>query len=115
MSDQNVRALLEKQAALKRESAELEKQLQQARSAERQTVIQSIRQLMQTHGLSQADLQPRGYTSKSGDQAKKGQPVQAKYRDPASGKTWSGRGLQPNWLRDHVASGKTKESFLIHQ
>jgi DNA-binding protein H-NS len=31
-----------------------------------------------------------------------------KYRDPASGKTWSGRGRTPRWL-----DGKNSSDFLI--
>ena len=32
----------------------------------------------------------------------------AKYRDPASGATWTGRGKPPGWIR-----GKDREGFLI--
>lgn len=35
----------------------------------------------------------------------------AKYRDPASGQTWSGRGLKPKWLSVALASGKTLADF----
>ena len=37
----------------------------------------------------------------------------AKYRDPASGKTWTGKGRQPDWVKDHVATGGSKEDFAI--
>ena len=37
-----------------------------------------------------------------------------KYKDPASGQTWAGRGLQPRWLRDAIASGKSQTDFLIN-
>ena len=30
----------------------------------------------------------------------------AKYRNKATGETWSGRGLQPRWLKAALASGK---------
>lgn len=36
-----------------------------------------------------------------------------KYRDPNSGKTWSGRGLQPLWFRDALNSGKRPEELEI--
>lgn len=39
--------------------------------------------------------------------------VAPKYRDGASGQTWTGRGKQPTWLTSKIASGATKESFLI--
>ena len=39
--------------------------------------------------------------------------VAAKYRDPASGNTWTGRGLQPKWVQAAVAAGKKLEDFAI--
>jgi len=36
-----------------------------------------------------------------------------KYRDPSSGKTWSGRGLQPLWFRDALNGGKRPEELEI--
>jgi len=35
-------------------------------------------------------------------------PQPAKYRDPESGATWSGRGREPSWL-----VGKDREAFAI--
>lgn len=40
------------------------------------------------------------------------QKVAAKYRD-AAGNTWSGRGLQPRWLKAALADGKRIEDFAI--
>ena len=37
-----------------------------------------------------------------------GNKVAPKYRDPSTGKTWTGRGKAPLWL-----AGKDKASFLI--
>ena len=61
-----------------------------------------IQELMQTHGLTAADLgrvkaesKPRG-------------AVPVKYKDPVSGKTWTGRGRAPSWLE-----GRNKNDFLI--
>ncbi|WP_415867691.1 H-NS family nucleoid-associated regulatory protein [Burkholderia ubonensis] len=35
-------------------------------------------------------------------------PAVAKYRDPASGAVWSGRGRTPRWI-----AGQDREKFLI--
>jgi DNA-binding protein H-NS len=35
-----------------------------------------------------------------------------KYRDPATGSTWSGRGLQPAWVKAALADGKTLHDLL---
>lgn len=36
-----------------------------------------------------------------------------KFRDPKTGKTWSGRGMTPVWLRDYEEAGKKRESFAV--
>ncbi len=39
--------------------------------------------------------------------------VAPKYRDSATGITWTGRGKQPKWLSAAISSGKTLEDFKI--
>jgi len=42
-----------------------------------------------------------------------GRKVAAKYRDPKTGETWSGRGAMAGWLAAYVKAGRKAESFLI--
>jgi DNA-binding protein H-NS len=37
----------------------------------------------------------------------------AKYRDPATGATWAGRGQQPRWMRRAIEAGAHQEDFRI--
>lgn len=37
----------------------------------------------------------------------------AKYRDPATGKTWAGRGGVPKWMQAYEAQGRNREEFRI--
>ena len=39
--------------------------------------------------------------------------VPAKFRDPETGKTWSGRGMAPVWMRDYEAAGRKRADFAI--
>lgn len=39
--------------------------------------------------------------------------VAPKYQDRKSDLTWTGRGLQPLWVREHVKKGGTLEDLLI--
>jgi DNA-binding protein H-NS len=82
--------------------AELQKQAEAARSNEISAAKAQIAELMKVHGLTLADL-----TGKS-KPAKATHPVAAKYKDPVSGATWTGRGRAPLWL-----NGQDKEKFLI--
>jgi DNA-binding protein H-NS len=36
-----------------------------------------------------------------------------KYRDPETGATWTGRGMQPRWMRAAIREGKRPDDFLI--
>jgi DNA-binding protein H-NS len=58
--------------------------------------------------VTQSGRQPTKSKSKS---TKK---VAPKYRNPDnSSETWSGRGLQPRWMRAAIDGGKSKEDFAI--
>jgi DNA-binding protein H-NS len=62
--------------------------------------------------VSEAKTAAKKAAASVGATAHKGQrkgPQQAKYRDPKSGATWSGRGPAPAWL----ASAKDRSKFLI--
>lgn len=37
-----------------------------------------------------------------------------KYRNPATGDTWTGRGLQPRWLKAALAEGRSLDDFLCN-
>lgn len=110
----NYQDLLAKKAALEKEAADLEKQLQDARRAERAAVITQIKSLLAEHGLTVADLGLKTASGKvPGTSANAGRKVAPKYRNSATGETWTGRGLQPKWVQAAIASGKKLEDFAI--
>lgn len=89
----------------------IEKRIADARKSERAAAIQKIKILMAEHGLTVADLS--GKPAVAGRATRKGSKVPAKYRDPATGNSWSGRGLQPNWLKAALALGKKLDDFAL--
>ena len=98
------------------QKAELERKIQETQRNERQSAIDKVRALMAEFGLSVEDLGGKGTSSGSG-RAKKAEGGSArkaavKYRD-AAGNTWSGRGLQPRWLKEALASGKALSDFAV--
>lgn len=84
--------------------AKLQSLAEQARQDELGDARRQVQQLMSTHGLSHADFALNGKTDKTSQKGK----VQAKYRDPDTGATWSGRGRAPLWL-----NGRDKSDFAI--
>jgi len=103
-------------AELIAQKAALEKRIAEAQNQERSAAIQHIQQLMAQHGLTLADLGGKGSparskTSKGGP--RKGSKLPVKYRDPASGSAWSGRGLKPKWLEAALAQGRKLTDFAV--
>lgn len=111
----NYQDLLAQKAALEKQAAELEKALQEARRAERAGVIAQIKSLLAEHGLTVADLglKAGGVKVAGTPGSNAGRKVAPKYRNEATGETWTGRGLQPKWIQAAIASGKKLEDFAI--
>lgn len=110
----NYQELLAQKQALEKQAAELEKALQEARRAERAGVIAQIKSLLAEHGLTVADLGLKAGGKVAGNiSSSAGRKVAPKYRNEATGETWTGRGLQPKWIQAAVASGKKLEDFAI--
>lgn len=42
-----------------------------------------------------------------------GEARPAKYRDPATGETWSGRGRAARWIVAYEEAGRSRDEFLI--
>jgi DNA-binding protein H-NS len=91
--------------------AALEQEIESAQKHERQEAIAKVKSLMSEYGLTVADLAGKTNGAKTG--AAKGAKVAPKYRNAATGDTWSGRGLQPKWLKAALASGKRISDFAI--
>lgn len=99
------------------QKAELQKQIDFLSREQHGAAIAQIKALMSDHGLTLADLQAKSSAGTKTAGAKKssaqGSKVAAKYRDPDSGTTWSGRGLKPKWLKAAIEGGKKIEDFAI--
>lgn len=96
--------------SIKAQIAKLEKQAEELRQKEIKGVIQKIQGLIQEYGLTAEDLGFR--TLAPAKKLKAGSTLAAKYRDPLSGKTWSGRGKPPLWIAESAKAGK-KDDYLI--
>lgn len=92
--------------------AELERQIETTRRSERSEAIAKVKALMSEHGLSIGDLSGKTAAAPKASSASGGK-VPAKYRNAATGDSWSGRGLQPKWLKAALAAGRKIEDFVI--
>lgn len=93
-----------KELLAQREALELA--IAQARQNEISSAVAKVRELVAEYGLTAQDIFP-GRVSKSAT-AKAVSKVAAKYRDPATGQTWTGRGKAPKWIE-----GQDRAPFTI--
>ena len=92
---------------LKAQAEALLKQAEAARRAEIASAVADIQARMREYGITLDDL--KGGARKTKARA----AVAAKYRNPATGESWSGRGRAPKRLAEELAKGRSKEAFLI--
>ena len=93
-------------ATYKQLTLQLEKlqvQVSAAREKEIEATIAEIKEKIAEYGITAEEL---GFSSKRPPTARKA-ALPAKYLNPKTGQTWSGRGRVPAWI------GKNRERFLI--
>ncbi len=97
------------------QKAALEKQIAEFQREQRSDAIAKIKALMSEYGLTLGDLGNSG-AAKARSSANKnaaGGKVEPKYRNPATGDTWSGRGLKPKWMTAALAAGASISDFAL--
>lgn len=85
--------------------AKVQAQMAAAREKELTATIAQIREQIAEYGITAEEL---GFSSKR-TASRKSAGLPPKYRDPKTGKTWSGRGRAPAWI------GKRRDRFLIQE
>ncbi|EYC50983.1 H-NS histone [Hylemonella gracilis str. Niagara R] len=90
---------------LEAQKASYEKRIAELRQQERDAALRTVRELVAKHKFTAKEISqpPAGAAPASPADA-----VDAKYRNPETGETWSGRGRAPAWLE-----GANKDQFLL--
>jgi DNA-binding protein H-NS len=109
------------QAKIHKEIEKLQKQAQALEAKSRKPVINNL-----VRTMKEFDISPEEIASAFGrSKAKAGRPAKAtktggvkkpvapKYRHPASGATWTGRGKAPLWVVEAEKNGQPRQQFLI--
>ena len=77
----------------------LEQQISEARRRELSDAVNQVRALVAEYGLTAQDVFPSG-RAKGPRSSTAGTKVAPKYRNPATGETWTGRGKAPKWIQN---------------
>lgn len=90
---------------LQAERQKLDDEIKAKVDAQKASVIAQIKTVAETYGITADELVEAmgGLKSK-----RKGVPAKPKYRDPATGVIWSGRGKEPAWIK-----GQDRSKFTI--
>lgn len=95
--------------------AKMDEEIEAARLSELPGALKQALELISVFGFTSSDLfpteSPKGPESPA-DYKRPVAKVKAKYRDPVTGKEWTGRGRQPRWIS---MTGKDKSEFLIEK
>jgi len=101
--------------SLQTKIAKLQAQAAAIAKKDSSAVIAKIRDLMEKHGLTTADIDAhiggaakRGRKPGAASVVKKAVPM-ARYRDPKTGATWTGHGRAPAW----IANAKDRSKYLV--
>ena len=107
-------------AQIRQQIEELENEAKRVRDTEVAGVVARIKTAIDFYGLTAKDLfgakvKPSVVvTVKSGKKVKASKAIAAaRYKDPASGKTWTGHGKRPGWFVDAIANGTRAEDLAI--
>ena len=82
----------------------LEQKINEARRNELSEAVAQVRALVAEFGLTAQEVFPVGRARS----ARAGSKVAPKYRNPATGQTWTGRGKPPKWIQN-----ESREQFAI--
>ena len=93
--------------------AEIEKQIADVQREAHADAVAKVRAMMAEFGLTAADIAGKSVAARAAGAGKPASKVPAKYRNAATGDTWSGRGLQPKWLKAALASGAKITDFAL--
>jgi len=69
--------------------------------------------MMAEHRLTAADVAGRTLAARAEGAAKATSKVAVKYSKAATGDTWSGRGLKPEWMTAALANGPKVVDFAV--
>lgn len=104
-------------AELQKHIAELQLKAEALKAQEVSDVIGRIREAIQVYGITAEDLfgSPRRRAKQTlvgiAPSAKASRA--AKYKDPATGKTWNGVGKRPGWIVSATEAGADPQSLAI--
>ena len=87
---------------------QIQEEIEQLRKEERSEAIKQIKALVDKYQIKSSSIFGRKAANSGEESSTPRAKLPPKYRDPETGKTWTGQGREPSWLK-----GKNREEYLI--
>lgn len=91
----------------------LKEQAEELQERHRGPAMEAILTAMREYNITPDEINAAFGGTKRGARSGTRTPLPPKYRDPATGKTWSGRGRTPLWITEAEAQGGNRTDFKI--
>lgn len=100
--------LMAKASYLISRAEELKQAAEKIRQEERRKIVQEVRDLMASYGVTVEELQSTGH------KRQKKEKVVGVVRYRFGEQTWGGLGKRPNWLKEQLEQGRALEEFAVN-
>lgn len=93
---------------------DVDRELKRTIERDKKAAIAAAQKAARKHGFELSDITDEPKVAKPKKKAAKKPPAASKYQHPDDpSKTWTGKGRQPNWIKEAEAVGKSRDEFLI--
>lgn len=89
----------------------LQRKMRTLHTRQRRPIITSIIRSMMEYEITPEEI-AEAY-EKRDQRSKPGSTAPARFKNPATGDTWTGRGRPPRWITEAEEQGKNRNQFLI--
>ena len=104
---------LNEKQEIEKQIQKLQRQMRTLHTRQRRPVINSIVRSMLEYEITPEELIEALKNRQTATTAKAKTP--ARYKNPKTGDTWTGRGRPPLWIVEAEKSGKKRDQFLIKE
>jgi DNA-binding protein H-NS len=108
----NLKSMTRKE--LEKLRVDVDRELKRTIERDKKAAIAAAQKAAREHGFALSDITDEPKAPKPKKKAPKKPPAAAKYQHPEDpSATWTGKGRQPNWIKEAEAAGKSRDEFLI--
>lgn len=104
-------SFLNEKQEIEKQIQKLERKMRSLHTRQRRPVINSIVRSMQEYEITPEEITQA--FERRAKRATTASTAPARYKNPETGDTWTGRGRPPRWIIEAESQGKNRDAFLI--